>query len=799
MRPLTSQDPRTVGPYRTLVRLGAGGMGVVYLARTAGGALAAVKVIRGEHAADPGFRARFRREAEAAARITGPWVVPVLGADTEAREPWLATAFVPGPSLAEVVGAGGALPTTTVRALGSRLAEALAAVHEAGLIHRDVKPGNVLLALDGPRLIDFGIARHEGATALTATGAVIGTPGYLAPEQASAGPVGPACDVFSLGCVLVYAATGRRPFGEGGAAGAAGVLFRTVHEEPDLAGVEPGLLPLIASCLSKDPAARPSASRVGDDLQTAGGANRGRSGKSPGPVPLRPPDPRAAWSPRTAPGGTPGTARDGAAGAVPGGASGGGARDGASGRARDGAAGAVPGGTPDVEPDTAPPPESWFALPGLSALIAERSAAALALPDPEQLPATLVPDEVEAAPSAAGLTRRRLLIAGAAGAVVVTGGSTAVWLAGRRSAGAASGSGTPPTYTIGLHADLSGPGRAAGLAHQRGVRLAVADHNARADTVFRLALRTEDDAGDPRRALRAADRLGADPDVIATVGPTGAVLAEDVVERYGEARLALVVVAPGSTTASETAAHLCVTRPYDRMLAPGLVGYVVHSRPAERVLLVQDSDSDGTGLGGQLGGAIRDTPPTDATLIEHALPRGDSGFGTAARKAMSSGADAVVLASGAATRAARLATALAGEGYTGSRVAAGPALGPAFLAGAGAAAEGWVFAEAYADPTALPSARKFTAAHRERFGAPPGTWAAEAYDAVGLIARAAGTTSGEVRSGTARRLFRTEHRGVVRPLAFHASTRQVLRYENGIFLYRIEKGRPRFLGPFGDV
>ncbi|UZI27770.1 protein kinase domain-containing protein [Streptomyces sp. VB1] len=744
MRPLTTEDPRTVGPYRTLVRLGAGGMGVVYLARTSGGALAAVKVIRAEHAADPGFRARFRREAEAAARISGPWVVPVLGADTEAREPWLATAFVPGPSLAEVVGAGGALPTSTVRALGSRLAAALVAVHEAGLIHRDVKPGNVLLALDGPRLIDFGIARHEGATALTATDAVIGTPGYLAPEQASAGPVGPACDVFSLGCVLVYAVTGRRPFGEGGAAGAAGVLFRTVHEEPDLAGVPPELLPLIAACLSKDPAARPSASRIGDDLEAAGGGNRGRSGKSPGPVPLRPPDPRAAWAPRAAPGGTPGVARDGA--------SGGGARDGASGAAPNGAAGvvpggapgvaagvvpggasevaaeavldgapdagaeAVPGGTPAVEPDTAPPPGSWFVSPGLSALIAARSAAALALPDPEPLPATLAPDEDGAAPSAAGLTRRRLLIAGAAGAVVVTGGSTAAWLAGRRSAGAASGSGTPPTYTIGLHADLSGPGRAAGLAHQRGVRLAVADHNARTDTAFRLALRTEDDAGDPRRALRAADRLGADPDVIAAVGPTGAVLAEDVVQRYGEARLALVVVAAGSTTASGTAAHLCVTRPYDRMLSPGLTGYVVQTRPAERVLLVQDSG--GAGLGGQLGSAFRDIPPADATLIEHALPQGDAGFGAAARKAMTSGADAVVLASADATRAARLATALAGEGFTGSRVAAGPALGPAFLDAAGEAAEGWVFAEAYADPVALPSAGKFTAAHRERFGAP---------------------------------------------------------------------------------
>ncbi|SCD32968.1 MULTISPECIES: serine/threonine-protein kinase, partial [unclassified Streptomyces] len=274
MRPLTSQDPRAVGPYRTLARLGAGGMGVVYLARSAGGALAAVKVIRAEHAADPGFRARFRREAEAAGRITGPWVVPVLGADTEAREPWLATAFVPGPSLGEVVGDRGALPAETVRALGARLADALVTVHEGGLIHRDVKPGNVLLALDGPRLIDFGIARHEGATALTATDAVIGTPGYLAPEQASAGAaVGPACDVFSLGCVLVYAATGRRPFGDGSPAG---VLFRTIHEEPDLDGVPSALAPLVTACLAKDPAARPTAGEVRDAL--AGGGADPREG-----------------------------------------------------------------------------------------------------------------------------------------------------------------------------------------------------------------------------------------------------------------------------------------------------------------------------------------------------------------------------------------------------------------------------------------------------------------------------------------------------------------------------------------
>ncbi|MFF5975686.1 bifunctional serine/threonine-protein kinase/ABC transporter substrate-binding protein [Streptomyces sp. NPDC012769] len=274
MQPLRKADPSTIAGYRLLGRLGAGGMGVVYLARSAGGALAAVKLIRAEHAADPGFRERFRREASAAGRITGRWVVRVLGADPEAREPWLATEFVPGPSLVEAVEAvrtHGALPEPTVRALGARLADALHDMHGAGLVHRDVKPGNVLLALDGPRLIDFGIARTAGATALTATDAMIGTPGFLAPEQArvvGAGEVGPASDVFSLGCVLAYALTGRRPFGTGGVAA---VVYRTVHEEPDLDGVPEALLPLVTACLAKDAADRPTADGVRAALGPADG------------------------------------------------------------------------------------------------------------------------------------------------------------------------------------------------------------------------------------------------------------------------------------------------------------------------------------------------------------------------------------------------------------------------------------------------------------------------------------------------------------------------------------------------
>ncbi|MFF7007507.1 ABC transporter substrate-binding protein [Streptomyces fimicarius] len=781
MRPLTSEDPRTVGPYRTLVRLGAGGMGVVYLARSAGGTLVAVKVIRAEHAADPGFRARFRREAEAAARITGPWVVPVLGADTEAHEPWLATAFVPGPSLAEVVGAGGVLPEATVRALGSRLAAALVAVHEAGLIHRDVKPGNVLLALDGPRLIDFGIARHEGATALTTSGAVIGTPGYLAPEQASAAPPGPPADVFSLGCVLGYAATGRPPFGEGGGAGA---LFRTIHEEPDLAGVPPGLASLIAACLAKDPAARPTASRVREALEPCGEAAPDPAGR-PMADPARPgpPDPReslrAASAPDPAPGEFPDVARP---------------------EAPD------PGEPARTTPAPAPAPAPWQAPAGLPALIAERSAAALALPDPEPLPSTLPPatDETvgdEATGRKGGPGRRRVLTAGAAGAVLLVGGTAAVQnaLRGRGDAGSSAGAGEPDTYRIGLHADLGGPGRATGLAHQRGAQLAVADHNARKDKAFRLALRTEDDAGDPAAALRVAERLAADTSVVAVLGPTGQLLREELVQRYGAARLATVVVAAGaSTVETGTGLHLCVTRPLDDMLTTGLIGHLARTTPAGRILLVEDAADPG--LAGEVGSAFRESTPTGATLLEHPLVRGDAGFGAVARKAVTGKADAVVLGSGDASRAARLATALADEGFTGTRVALGSALGPAFLDGAGEAAEGWVFAEAYADPAALPAAEAFTAAHRKRFGAPPATWAAEAYDAVGLIARAAGTTSasGEVRSGIGGRIVRTEHRGIVRTLAFQASTRQV-RYESGIFLYRIEQGRPRFLGPYGEL
>ncbi|MFJ5828826.1 bifunctional serine/threonine-protein kinase/ABC transporter substrate-binding protein [Streptomyces sp. NPDC093089] len=262
LQPLLPSDPSAIAGYRLLGRLGAGGMGVVYLGRTAAGELAAVKVTHADQADQPDFRARFRREVEAARRVSSPWAVPVTGADPDAPEPWMATAFVAGPSLGEAVAAHGPLPERSVRLLGWSVARALAAVHAAGLVHRDVKPGNVLLAVDGPRLIDFGIARSTGETALTATDMVVGTPGFLAPEQAEArtDAIGPPADVFALGCLLAYAATGRPPFGTGAVDA---LMYRTVHDEPDLTGVPEGLLDLVRACLAKDPAARPTAAEIG--------------------------------------------------------------------------------------------------------------------------------------------------------------------------------------------------------------------------------------------------------------------------------------------------------------------------------------------------------------------------------------------------------------------------------------------------------------------------------------------------------------------------------------------------------
>ena len=252
---LRAGDPQSMGPYRLLGRLGAGGMGQVFLGRSAGGRLVAVKVIRPELAGEPGFRARFAREVAAARTVCGLFTAPVADADVQGPVPWLATAYVAGPSLADAVDAQGPLPVASVLTLAAGLAEGLEAIHAAGLVHRDLKPSNVLLAEDGPRVIDFGISRAAEASVLTQTGTVMGSPGFMSPEQAQGREVGPPSDVFSLGAVLTFAATGQGPFGTGATPA---LIYRVVHQQPDTAGLPRPIRPLVERCLAKDPGQRPA-------------------------------------------------------------------------------------------------------------------------------------------------------------------------------------------------------------------------------------------------------------------------------------------------------------------------------------------------------------------------------------------------------------------------------------------------------------------------------------------------------------------------------------------------------------
>jgi hypothetical protein len=270
-QPLQDDDPAQVGPYRLAARLGAGGMGKVYLGHTPAGRPVAIKVIRPEFAEDPNFRRRFGQEVLAARRVQGLYTAPVLDSDTEGPRPWLATAYVQGPTLSAAVARHGALPPQTVLLLVAGIAEALQAVHAAGLVHRDLKPSNVLLADDGPRVIDFGIARAADTTALTDSGVTVGTPAFMAPEQAAMREITPATDVFALGQVAAYAAIGAPAYGEGPSHA---VLYRIVHEEPELVGLPEELAPLVRSCLAKDPARRPSTEQVVAMCQAASADGR---------------------------------------------------------------------------------------------------------------------------------------------------------------------------------------------------------------------------------------------------------------------------------------------------------------------------------------------------------------------------------------------------------------------------------------------------------------------------------------------------------------------------------------------
>ncbi|MFJ9027776.1 PQQ-binding-like beta-propeller repeat protein [Streptomyces sp. NPDC102274] len=307
-----AERPEYAGRYLLESALGSGGMGVVHLATSASGLRLAVKVIHTNHASDPEFRARFRQEVAAARRVSGAFTAPVVDADPEAERPWMATLFIEGPTLSERVKRNGPLDAEELTRLGAGLAEGLRDIHRAGVVHRDLKPSNVLLASDGPKVIDFGISRPTDSDLRTETGKLIGTPPFMAPEQFQRPrEVGPAADVFAMGAVLVHAATGRGPFDSDSPYI---VAYQVVHNEPDLAGVPEKLLPLITRCLAKDPADRPTPDEMMAALRPSSvpgtdarpGARLSSPGASPlvpaqrGPVPAENADPDPATHTRPA-------------------------------------------------------------------------------------------------------------------------------------------------------------------------------------------------------------------------------------------------------------------------------------------------------------------------------------------------------------------------------------------------------------------------------------------------------------------------------------------------------------------
>ncbi|MER6641819.1 bifunctional serine/threonine-protein kinase/ABC transporter substrate-binding protein [Streptomyces anulatus] len=730
MEPLRSTDPARIAGYRVLGRLGAGGMGVVLLGRSPGGALVAIKLIRAEYADDAAFRARFRREVAIARQVRNRWAVPVVDADTEAPAPWLATEFVPGPALSEAVGSGGPLPERGVRALGSMLAEALEAVHAAGLVHRDVKPGNVLLGLDGPRLIDFGIARALDDTVLTATDVIVGSPGFLSPEQAQGRRIGPASDVFSLGCVLVYAATGGRPFGSGPVEA---MLFRTVHDTADLSALPPGLVPVVEACLSKDPEDRPAAADI-----------------------------RRAF-------------------------------------AED-----VSGG-------------SW--LPGpVTHLIAERSARMLALPDIDATsldagtaggPGTesgtgtgattgtgTGTDGRDTAALPASPARRRFLAYVAGGAALAATGGTAAWLAssgdGKGTGGGEGDDGKTarPELHIGLQADLSGPSAALGTGQDRAARLAVAEHNARGDAPFTLRLTTIDDGGDEERARAAVRRFAEDPLLVAALGATGTDAAREALVAYDEAALPLLSVVDGDIRHLNRI-FLCARPRNDMQMLP--VAQFLGAYEIDRIALVDDGTEYGRQTTRFLDTGLRGN---GRTVLAETVREGARDLDAEAVRIAAKRPGAVVYGGGWRD-AGRFARSLTRAGFLGPKIATQAVHDPRFLAEAGEDAAGWLVVSTAADPASVPSVHPFAAAYRKRFDVAPPLFAAEAYDAVGLIAACARELGREriSRQDLLPALRTTSYKGVSKSYAFEPANGMYT--GTGVFVYRVERGRFRYIGMDG--
>ncbi|WP_439678869.1 protein kinase domain-containing protein [Embleya sp. MST-111070] len=437
MEQLDASDPRRVGPYVLLLPLGSGGMGKVYLGRSAAGRAVAVKVIRADFAADEHFRNRFRAEVAAARRVSGAFTAPVVDADPDGDPPWMATAFVSGLSLYDAVRRHGPLPEASLRMLLAGVSEALVGIHTAGVIHRDLKPGNVLLALDGPHVIDFGIAHALDGTSFTREGTIVGSPGYMSPEQSLGRPVSAASDVFALGSTMLYAASGQRPFGDGPPAA---VLRRVVGDPADVGALPASIRDVVAACLHKDPVRRPTPRALIDFVSRDEGGSGGgswlpdavtRDVSRAADVLTGLPAARDAASGHQAP---PTTGMDAPAPARAPAGSGTPTRSGASATPETSASAespALPGTA--ASPGTCPPPDT-SASPGIAA-----PPGTSAPPGASALPWTGSPLGASARPDSPRppeqarqqLLRRRLFLGLAAGAAVsVSGGVAAVLLPG---------------------------------------------------------------------------------------------------------------------------------------------------------------------------------------------------------------------------------------------------------------------------------------------------------------------------------------------------------------------------------
>lgn len=731
---LRDSDPTRIGPYRLLGRLGAGGMGVVYLGRSTGGRHVAVKTIHAQHADDEDFRQRFRREVTLARSVTSRWVTPVLDADTEEATPWLATSYVTGPSVQDAVQACGTLPPPTVAHLAATLAEALTEIHAAGLVHRDVKPSNVLLALDGPRLIDFGIARAVAETGLTTGGYIVGSPGYLSPEQVLGPHVGPASDLFSLGAVLAHAFTGEPPFGRGTAEG---LMYKAVHEEPDLGLVPAAWRPLLAACLAKEPQRRPTAA----ELRTAV-TKRGLPGEE-------------EWLPaeitRLI------ATRSSALLDI------------------DNETTVVSGGDPTAESSHTP----------------SRTESAQGTGTAQDQPSLTEPVQPPVA-------RRRLLAVTGTASVLALGGGYGLWAALRDSSksGAPSTSSRRTRYVIGLHADLTGPGAALGTAQERGARLAVEEINASTSVPFELELRALDDKGRTSGARDVAARFTADPDVMAVIGPSSDATALDSAAAYAQEELATLVISAGAGELSQRNPRSLVrATPDDYAQAKAIVAWLVQKAKSRGVALIDDRSTYGWGITRTVKEALKGEVETRSWIV----PVGTTDYRPTAAEVLADGADAVVYA-GAHPDAARLARELTRSGFTGTRIATSHVHHPGFPEQAGASAEGWLLTSFITDPAGAPALASFTKAHRLRYQAAPAPYAAEAFDAVHLIKAAlTGRSRDLIERTTMIRLLRaTSYQGATKKLTFQQSDGEFT--GQGTFMYRVEDdGRLRWLGNAADL